>query len=273
MSITVIIPTYNRCQFLYWALQSVHEQTLMADEIIVVDDGSDDATEQMLHSEFPDVKYLRQQNSGVSSARNRGIAAASCDWLAFLDSDDQWLPEKLQRQHQALTGQQKMLVCHTDEIWVRNGRRVNAGKKHAKKGGWIFQHCLPLCAMSPSSVMIHREVFASLGGFDEQLPACEDYDLWLRITAHYPVLFIGQPLIRKYGGHEDQLSRKYWGMDRFRIRALEKILATDSLDEADRSAAVAMLREKAGIYLQGAIKRGKSDEIGYYRQLLSHYKT
>lgn len=271
MSTTVIIPTYNRCKFLQRALQSVCRQTLLPDEIIVIDDGSDDATEQMLHREFPAVRYLRQENSGVSSARNRGIAAAGGNWLAFLDSDDQWLPEKLQTQHQALAGQQKMLVCHSDEIWIRNGRRVNAGKKHAKKGGWIFQHCLPLCAMSPSSIMIHRDVFAALGGFDEQLPACEDYDFWLRITARYPVLFIEQPLIKKYGGHDDQLSRKYWGMDRFRIRALEKILATGSLNDADHRAAVAILREKAGIYLQGAIKRGKSDEIGYYRQLLSHY--
>ncbi len=164
-----------------------------------------------------------------------------------------------------------MRVCHTDEIWIRNGRRVNARKKHGKKGGWIFQHCLPLCAMSPSSIMIHRDVFTALGGFDERLPACEDYDLWLRITARYPVLFIRQPLIEKYGGHDDQLSRKYWGMDRFRIRALEKILATDSLNADDHLAAVAMLREKAGIYLQGAIKRGKSAEIGYYRQLLKQY--
>ncbi len=102
-----------------------------------------------------------------------------------------------------------MRVCHTDEIWIRNGRRVNARKKHGKKGGWIFQHCLPLCAMSPSSIMIHRDVFTALGGFDERLPACEDYDLWLRITARYPVLFTRQPLIEKYGGHDDQLSRKY----------------------------------------------------------------
>lgn len=106
MNISVIIPTYNRSQSLHRALQSVYRQTLMPGEIIVVDDGSNDGTEQMLRNEFPEVRYIYQQNRGVSAARNRGIAAASGDWLAFLDSDDQWLPEKLQKQQQALARSQ-----------------------------------------------------------------------------------------------------------------------------------------------------------------------
>jgi GT2 family glycosyltransferase len=144
-------------------------------------------------------------------------------------------------------------------------------KKHAKIGGWIFQHCLPLCAMSPSSMMIHRRIFLELGDFDEDLPACEDYDLWLRITARYPVLFITEPLILKYGGHSDQLSRRFWGMDRFRIKALEKIIAEPCLSEENRSAAIAMLQKKARVYIQGAQKRGKADEVARYQLLMNHY--
>ncbi|MEN8259326.1 MAG: glycosyltransferase family 2 protein, partial [Pseudomonadota bacterium] len=192
-------------------------------------------------------------------------------WLAFLDSDDQWLPHKLEVQVEKLQGQPSIRVCHTEEIWIRNGRRVNPAGKHAKQGGWIFRSCLPLCAMSPSSILIHRAVFDSVGLFDERLPACEDYDLWLRITARYPVLFVDEPLIVKYGGHADQLSRKHWGMDRFRIRALEKVLIAGGLAPECERAARDMLVGKARIYLEGARKRGKQDEVRHYEALCQRH--
>jgi glycosyltransferase involved in cell wall biosynthesis len=271
MSVSVIIPTYNRCQQLRRALRSVLAQTRQADEVIVLDDGSTDTTPQILRSDFSTVKYHYQQNQGVSVARNQGIALAKSEWLAFLDSDDEWLPTKLEQQLNLLKTNQDMVVCHTDEIWMRKGKRVNAMKKHAKKGGWIFQHCLPLCAMSPSSIIIHRSVFEQTGLFDVNLPVCEDYDLWLRITARYPVLFIETPLLIKYGGHDDQLSTKYWGMDRFRIQAIEKIISSDILSLDNRQAAIDMLIKKAAIFLQGAKKRGKDREASYYELLINRY--
>ena len=271
-TVSIIIPTYNRCQLLRRALLSVYKQQVQrVDEVIVVDDGSTDDTRKMLGKEFPDVKYTFQENAGVSAARNLGVRQAKGRWLAFLDSDDEWLPDKLEKQLASLEYNPDMRVCHSDEIWKRNGVRVNAMNKHNKKGGWIFQHCLPLCAMSPSSVIIHRSVFAQVGLFDITLPACEDYDLWLRITARYQVLFIEQPLIVKYGGHDDQLSRKYWGMDRFRIAALEKILVEGFLAIDDQRAARQMLIKKLSIYLQGAKKRNKREEIFAYQQLLDRY--
>ena len=271
MRVSVIIPSYNRCQTLKRALRSVFAQTLQPDEVLVIDDGSTDETPIMMQSDYPAVKYSYQPNRGVSMARNLGIAQSKGEWLAFLDSDDEWLPNKLEQQLDLLKIHQDMAVCHTDEIWIRNGKRVNSMKKHTKKGGWIFQHCLPLCAMSPSSIIIHRSIFDLVGPFDENLPACEDYDLWLRITARYPVLFIETPLIIKYGGHGDQLSTKYWGMDRFRIQAIEKILRSNHLNQENRQAAVAMLVKKASIYLLGAKKRGKDQEVIYYEQLLHRY--
>ena len=271
LTVSVIIPTHNRCQLLRRALLSVYKQTIQAEEIIVIDDGSTDGTEEMLGKEFPDVKYTFQENAGVSAARNLGIRQAKGEWLAFLDSDDEWLPEKLEKQLASLENNPEMRICHSDEIWKRDGVRVNAMNKHNKKGGWIFQHCLPLCAMSPSSIIIHRSIFAQVGLFDIALPACEDYDLWLRITARYPVLFIDQPLIVKYGGHDDQLSSKYWGMDRFRIAALEKILVEDCLAIEDQRAAALMLIKKVSIYLQGAKKRNKQEEVVVYQQLLDRY--
>ena len=121
--------------------------------------------------------------------------------------------------------------------------------KHAKAGGWIYTHCLPLCAISPSAVLIHRSIFDCVGLFNEQLPACEDYDLWLRICARFPVHFIPEPLIIKYGGHDDQLSRRYWGMDRFRIQALEDILASGVLTEEHRQATLYYSAAQTGYLL------------------------
>ena len=272
MNISVVIPTYNRCELMRRALISVFSQTLLPAEVVVIDDGSADDTSAMIRKEFPTASYYRQENGGVSSARNLGIQHTTGDWLAFLDSDDEWLPEKLVQQAAALAANPEIKVCHTEELWIRNGVRVNPAKKYAKTGGWIFNQCLPLCAMSPSTVMIHRSVFADIGLFDTRLPVCEDYDLWLRITANYPVLLIEEPQIKKYGGHKDQLSQKLWGMDRFRIKALQKIIDSGQLSNENQQAAVTMLLKKAEIYLNGVTKRGKTDEMNYYQQLIKCYR-
>lgn len=255
MKISVIIPSWNRADQLAAALDSVYAQTLAPHEVIVVDDGSTDTTRQRVTGHYPQVHYIYQHNKGVSSARNNGIAAASGDWIALLDSDDRWQPGKLQHQRQALAANPGYRLCHSDETWIRNGKRVNPMKKHAKVGGHIYRQCLPLCVISPSAVMIHRELFEDVGVFDETLPACEDYDLWLRICAVYPVLYVDQPLVIKVGGHEDQLSRRYWGMDRFRIQALEKMLAAGCLGDQDHAVTLKTLHEKIAIMLQGAVKR------------------
>ncbi len=269
--ISVVIPTHNRQHLLERALRSVMAQTAQPLEVIVVDDGSCDGTRDTLRLKFPHVAYLYQPNQGVSKARNTGIAIAQAPWIAFLDSDDEWLPEKLQRQYQALQTNPEYNLCHTDEIWIRGGRRVNAMRKHQKYGGFIYDKCLPLCAISPSAAIIHRDVFTQLGAFDEFLPACEDYDLWLRICHKYPVLFIDEPLLVKYGGHEDQLSRRYWGMDRFRIQALCKMLSEPGLTPENYRLTVAMLQEKCTIYIQGALKRGKRAEATYYQRIVADY--
>ena len=261
LSIAVVIPTYNRITTLARAIESVLAQTSPASEIIVVDDGSSDGTASWIREHYPQIKLIEQPNRGVSAARNRGIESTHCDWIALLDSDDEWLPKKLEEQVALITGRSEHRLIHSDEIWIRNGVRVNPMKKHAKKGGWIFQGCLPLCAISPSAAMIHRSLFDEVGLFDETLPACEDYDMWLRITSRFPVLYCEQPLIKKYGGHEDQLSGKHWGMDRFRIQALVNLLERVELNECDSSAAQAMLLKKTAILLKGARKHGNSELI------------
>ena len=271
MKLSVIIPTWNRANRLASALRSVYAQSLPAAEVIVVDDGSSDDTRGLVHSQFPDARYIYQPNRGVSSARNTGIQAATGDWIALLDSDDRWQPDKLAQQCEHLRTRPGYKICHSDEIWIRNGRRVNPMKKHAKYGGHIFRQCLPLCVISPSAVMIHRQLLNEVGLFDESLPACEDYDLWLRICARHPVLYIDKPLITKEGGHSDQLSRHYWGMDRFRIHALEKILAADTLDAVNHAAALATLLEKLAIVIKGAIKHGNHELASRYIEKQQRY--
>ncbi|WP_455205920.1 glycosyltransferase family 2 protein [Kaarinaea lacus] len=271
-SIAVIIPTHNRSRLLKRALQSVLAQTRSADEIVVVDDGSTDDTRQLLQTEFPQVRYVYQSQQGVSKARNTGINATSSEWIALLDSDDEWLPEKLELQMLQLQQHPRNRLCHTDEIWIRRGVRVNAMAKHQKYGGDIYDKCLPLCAISPSSTLVHRELLEEVGTFDEDLPACEDYDLWLRICCRFPVLFIDKPLIKKYGGHQDQLSQKYWGMDRFRIQALLKILNSGLLNQQQRQWTIDMLLEKCRVYILGAQKRGKTEEVSHYQNIVDSYQ-
>lgn len=272
-TISVIIPTYNRVHTLSRALDSVLAQTHPADEVIVIDDGSTDSTVELIQNSYPNVKLIQQQNGGVSAARNSGIRATHCDWIALLDSDDGWLPNKLDKQLTLVSQQPEYKIIHSDEIWIRNGVRVNQMKKHTKKGGWIFQDCLPLCAISPSAAMIHRAVFDDVGLFDETLPACEDYDLWLRITSQYPVLYCDEPLINKYGGHEDQLSRKHWGMDRFRIQALENILGQGDLKDEDYRAALEVMLGKVRVVLGGARKRDNRELVELYEGLLDQWAS
>ncbi len=254
--ISVVIPVYNRRQWIGRALRSVLGQDWTQREVIVVDDASDDGTPDAVAREFGDQVQLLvlPQNRGVSAARNAGMAQARGEWLAFLDSDDEWLPTKLTKQMAGLA-ESGLGICHTEEIWIRHGVRVKQHKHHQKYGGDIFLRALALCLMSPSSIIIHRDLFAQVDGWDESYPACEDYELFLRLTARHEVVFIDDPLIRKYGGHDDQLSRAHYAMDRFRVRALDGILhSCPELAPDKREAARKMLLKKAGIVHKGALK-------------------
>ena len=257
MKISVIIPTYNRKKTLARAIQSVINQSFSPFEILIIDDGSNDGTEEWVKENFQNIKYIYKNNHGVSSARNVGIENAHGDWVAFLDSDDEWLPNKLYKQVKSIESNPKMKFFHTNEIWIRNGVRVNQMKKHKKYGGYIFEKCLDICRVSPSSVLIQKEVFDNIGIFDESLRVCEDYDLWLRITSKYPVAFLDIPLIYKYGGHADQLSKVNDGIESYRIQSLEKIIKSGLLSDEQKVLAVNALVNKMKIYSKGLEKRKK----------------
>ncbi len=255
-SISVVIPTFNRLIYLERAIKSVLNQTISVNEIIIVDDGSDDGTSEFIHSNYPNLKYIFQSNSGVSAARNTGIKAASSNWIAFLDSDDAWVANKIQKQITELELNPEMNFCHSNEIWIRNGREIKQKNTHKKFGGFICDKCLDKCRISPSTVICRKSLLIKLNGFDEDLAICEDYDLWLRITSDNPVIYIEKPLIIKYGGHQDQLSRNSEGIESYHIKSLEKLLKQDFHSE-HRIAMENMLINKLKIYANGAKKRGR----------------
>ena len=269
--ISVVIPTYNRVTFLKDAIDSVLAQTFLDFELIVVDDGSTDETPKLLSSYNNKVRVITQTNQGPSAARNRGIETAKGEWIAFLDSDDVWKPDKLKKQVQFITDNPDTKICQTEEVWIRSGKRVNPKKKHEMHSGWIYEKCLPLCIVSPSSVMIHQDVFEKAGLFDETMLACEDYDLWLRVTPHYPVFLVREQLIVKQGGHDDQQSRTIESLDCLRIKAMVKSLESGGLSESQYDAALLELNKKCLVYGNGCIKRGKKEEGEKYLRLPEKY--
>lgn len=266
--VSVIIPTYNRHAMVREAITSVLAQRDANFELIVVDDGSTDGTGTML-AELKGVTVERTAHRGPATARNRGVALAHAPLLAFLDSDDLWAPEKLHRQLAFMGEFPDCVISQTTEIWIRDGRRVNPGLRHRKRSGDIFLDSLHTCLISPSAVMMRTELFRALGGFDEDLAAAEDYDLWLRILLDHEVGFLDEPLVTRRAGHPDQLSSSIPALDRFRVIALMKLLANDRLTATRRVAVAKVLIVKCRILAQGASRRGRTSEDDLYQTIAS----
>lgn len=257
--VSVIIPVYNRSAQLKRAIESVLVQTFDSFELVVVDDGStEDLSECAERVKSHGHRFVQVDHGGVSSARNRGVAESRAAWLAFLDSDDSWMPEKLESQWQLHKDQPELQISQCEELWVRKGRRVNKRLLHAMPEGEAFNQSLALCCISPSSVMLSRELFVESGGFDEDLVACEDYDLWLRITSKHRVGLVSTPLVTKYGGHDDQLSRTVPALDRLRVYSILKLLFTLDLSDTQLEQAVSELGRKLEVLVKGASHRENS---------------
>ena len=270
--ISVVIPTLNRINTLQRALDSVINQTYKPAEIIVVDNGSSDGTLKFLREQYPKITILTENKIGVSSARNKGIKKSINQWIALLDSDDAWHPRKLEIQTSMLDSALKEYnLIHTDEVWFRNNKHINQMKKHKKQGGYIFERCLSLCCISPSSVMFKKNILDKVGLFDESLPVCEDYDMWLKICSSEEVLFAQDKLTYKYGGHKDQLSKSYWGMDRFRIKSIENIIKNFDLTYKQKKQAKKELIKKLKIIINGAFKRNNLSIVNEFSTKLEYW--
>ena len=270
--ISVVIPTLNRINTLQRALDSVINQTYKPAEIIVVDNGSSDGTLKFLREQYPKITILTENKIGVSSSRNKGIKKSINQWIALLDSDDAWHPIKLEIQTSMLDSALKEYnLIHTDEVWFRNNKHINQMKKHKKQGGYIFERCLSLCCISPSSVLFKKNILDKVGLFDESLPVCEDYDMWLKICSSEEVLFAQDKLTYKYGGHKDQLSKSYWGMDRFRIKSIENIIKNFDLTYNQKKQAKKELIKKLKIIINGAFKRNNLSIVNEFSTKLEYW--
>jgi glycosyltransferase involved in cell wall biosynthesis len=268
--ISVIIPTYNRGELILRAINSVLIQSYQNFELIVIDDGSTDKTEDLLAPlvKSEKIKYSRQENRGVSSARNTGVGLAKGELISFLDSDDEWLTDKLQHQISFLEKNSHLRIAYTEEFWIRNGKRVNQKTSHKKSGGWIFSFCVGQCLIGPSSVIMEKKLFTEMNGFDENFIVCEDYDLWLKISSLYEIGFIKTPLITKHGGHNDQLSTKFVAMDFWRIKALSNILDSRSLKSDEINCVKESIRHRATILLQGYLKHQNMENYKIVEEIL-----
>lgn len=259
--VSVIIPTYNRSAVIFRAIDSVFAQTYKNFELIIVDDGSTDETREHLREliDSNKIKYLKQENLGVSSARNLGVLNSKGSLITFLDSDDEWLPHKLQDQINYFIKNPHLKIVYGEEQWIRNGKRVNQKAIHKKSGGWIFSSCIQQCLIAPSSVMLTRILFNEMGGFDESFVVCEDYDLWLKISSTNEIGFITTPLIVKHGGHDDQLSKKYFAMDFWRLKSMFNILQTRELNPSDKLILIESMKKRGEILMKGYQKHGNTD--------------
>ena len=262
MKISVIIPTYNRANFLPEAIESVINQTQKADEIIIIDDGSTDNTIKILY-EYKNLKIIQTKNLGVSHARNRGIKEAKNEWVLFLDSDDAWIKNKLEKQIDFHKKNPNILFSHTGEKWIRDGKNIKYPKSLEKPQGNCFLENTSTCKIASSSAMVHKSIFEDIGYFDENMRVCEDYDMWLRISLKYKIGLIQDELITKYAGHP-QLSSTIFAIDRYHIYSLLKFLKTPYRDEIEKE-----ILRKCNILKKGAIKHNNQEILKMVRDIQS----
>ncbi len=195
MNVSVVIPTYNCSAYLAEAIESVLEQTRLPDEIIVVDDGSTDDTVACLEAFGDRITVFRQEHLGAAAARNHGIEEASGDWVAFLDADDLWVAEKLEKQIAALEASREAALSFTNRATFDAEMKPLSGHRRNVVGGEVtralFEHTFI------TGVVVRRDLLRKLGGFDESLPVCEDYDLWLRASLETPFVLVDDPLYKR----------------------------------------------------------------------------
>ncbi len=196
-SISVIIPTYNRGYIITEAVESVLAQTYKDLEIIVVDDGSADNTREVLKPYRDRIRYFYQANKGVAAARNKGIEEAEGKFIAFLDSDDLWLPEKLELQKELFDNRPELGLVYTRfwRIYAESGKKKLKPKDGYLKEGYICPQVLFKYLVWAGSVMARKACFCKAGGFDPSLPLVQDRDMWIRIAREFRISFINQPLV------------------------------------------------------------------------------
>ena len=263
--VSVVIPTFNRRDYITIALDSVLAQNYKDYEIVVIDDGSRDDTKEVLRPYQDAISYFYQENRGISGARNRGIRESRGDYIALLDSDDYWLPEKLKRQVDRIRKEPEcgMVATRCSSIAPDGTFRK---KNRPGKSGWILNDIFKANFIRTSSALITRKCFDTVGLFDESLPEGEEYDLWLRIAKQYPIAFINEPLTvytdNPHGVSTDSLAGRL-----IRLKVLEKEYLKESIPPQLYKKRMSRNYHYVGRHY---LKRGKKSEgMQYLRQALS----
>ena len=263
--VSVVIPTFNRRDYITTALDSVLAQTYKDYEIVIIDDGSSDDTKEVLKPYQDDIRYFYQENRGISGARNRGIRESRGDYIALLDSDDYWLPEKLKCQTDRIKEEPEcgMVATRCSSIAPDGTFRK---KNRPGKSGWILNDIFKANFIRTSSALITRKCFDTVGLFDESLPEGEEYDLWLRIAKQYPIVFINEPLTvytdNPHGVSTDSLAGRL-----IRLKVLEKEYLRKSIPSQLYKKRMSRNYHYVGRHY---LRRGKKSEgKQYLRQALS----
>ncbi len=235
-TVSVVIPTYNAARYVEAAVASVLGQTFKDVEVLVVDDGSTDETEAVLSRYRSAVRYLRQENGGVSAARNRGIQESTGRYVAFLDADDTWFPEKLDRQVAALGSSGRHRACYSAHVICTEALEPLSVQRGVRKSSSLEGLLLIGNVVgTPSSVLCDRSLFSIVGGFDPRLSQCADWDMWVRLATVSEFLYLDEPLVM-YRQHGSNMSRAPKLLERDSVRVLEKAFDLPSLPPSVRVA-------------------------------------
>lgn len=254
--VSAIIPTYNRRELVVRAIDSALAQTHPIDEIIVIDDGSSDGTGSALRARYGErIRYVWQANAGVSAARNHGLRLAQGRYLALLDSDDEWLPEKTERQIALLRAHPDfgMVLCDVQCV-DSTGATIDIVHRRdvIREDGPALRWVIHSPALAPASAMLRREAYEDVGGFDESLRTAEDIDFHLRMARRWPIGVVESPLVRTLRGH-DGLSADPHSYDDY-IRVVERAIgdARGLIEDAelDRALATNYTRNARGLLIR-----------------------
>lgn len=226
LTVSAVVPAYNTAALLPRCIESILTQTVAVDEVIVVDDGSVDKTREVAESFGPRVRCISQANKGAAGARNCGIRSATGEWIALLDSDDDWVPNKIERQLEAVRQHPECDFIYSDATVILPDGSTAENFQADKEApcGWVFDHLLQSCFVNGSTVMARRSALMEAGLFNESLRCAEDYDLWLRVSRRHQFWFVPEPLAF-YERQAESLTRNDAVMAASQIAVLEPILA------------------------------------------------
>lgn len=272
--VSVVIPTYNRAYCLKYAIDSVLKQTYKNYEIIVVDDGSTDDTKQIIEQYGNKLVYLSQQNAGVSAARNKGIRRSNGEWVAFLDSDDEWLPEKLENQLSHINNNPCISIHVTNASVITGGVSVGGfsirgNPKLALNGGVVVGKPMLLIlkmGFFTPSYLVRKKSLLDVGLFDEQMSLYEDRDLFLRLSTKFSLGVINERLVNIITRGDDSLSTNQESNESIplfsSIRTFEKLLKSYPLIDVEQKEIKKRL-SAAYFHLARIQLQNKEQQLGY----------